>query len=160
MNYTGSLKEFPMLKGISDDDLSVLASLLKEHKITAGSDIIKEGDSGSELYVLVKGQVDIIKTTVYREPFVVASLDANMHCVFGEMAMLDNDKRSATVRAKTDCTVLSIDKKSFDDFCDSHPSSGVKLLRLIGVNLVRNIRTENNNLKMVYQALIEEIERS
>jgi len=158
MDHTASLKTFPMLQGISDEDLKILASLLKANKTPAGEDIIKEGDSGCEMYILTEGTVDIIKTTIYKEPFVVATLDASMHCVFGEMAMMDNDRRSATVRAKTDCKTLSIDRKSFDDFCDSHPASGVKLLRLIGANLVRNIRTENTNLRLVYQALIEEIE--
>ena len=160
MDYTESLKAFPMLQGISDEDLKFLSSLVKPGSTAAGADIIKEGDSGSEMYILTKGSVDIIKTTVYGDPFVVATLDDSMHCVFGEMAMIDNDKRSATVRAKTDCITLSIDRKKFDEFCDSHPASGVKLLRLIGINLVRNIRAENNNLRLVYQALIEEIEKN
>ena len=160
MDYTESLKAFPMLQGISDEDLKFLSSLVKPGNTVAGRDIIKEGDSGSEMYILTKGSVDIIKTTVYGDPFVVATLDASMHCVFGEMAMIDNDKRSATVRAKTDCSTLSMDRRQFDEFCDSRPASGVKLLRLIGVNLVRNIRAENNNLRLVYQALIEEIEKN
>jgi CRP-like cAMP-binding protein len=160
MDYSNNLKSLPMLQGISDEDLAYLSTLVHEHKTSAGEDIIKEGDSGSDMYILTEGSVDIIKTTVYGEPFVVATLDASMHCVFGEMAMIDNDKRSATVRAKTACTTLSIDRKGFDEFCDSRPSSGVKLLRLIGINLVRNIRAENNNLRLVYQALIEEIEKN
>ena len=160
MDYTACLKKFPLLQGISDQDLSYLSTLLKEKKTKAGEDIIKEGDSGSEMYILTEGTVDIIKTTVYGDPFIVATLDSEMHCVFGEMAMLDNDKRSATVRAKSDCRTLYIDRNNFDEFCNSHPDSGVKFLRLIGINLVRNIRSENNNLRLVYQALIEEIEKS
>ncbi len=159
-DYTKKLRAFPMLQGISEDDLNYLTTLLKGKKTSAGEDIIKEGDSGSEMYILIDGTVDIIKTTVYGEPFVVATLNADMHFVFGEMAMMDNDRRSATVRAKTDCTTLSIDRENFDAFCEGHPVSGVKFLKLIGVNLVRNIRTENDNLRLVYQALIEEIEKN
>ncbi len=158
MDYVKELRGFPLLAKIQDKDLQILADLLKVHKTQAGEDVITEGDTGSEMYILIEGTVDVIKTTVFGDKFVVATLSAEKHCVFGEMAMVDNDKRSATVKAKTACTTLSIDHKSFEKFCDEHPQSGVELLRLISTNLVRNIRTENNNLKMVYQALIEEIE--
>ncbi|MBE5862446.1 MAG: cyclic nucleotide-binding domain-containing protein [Lachnospiraceae bacterium] len=158
MDYIKELRAFPLLAKIKDDDIKILADLLEVHKTQAGENIITEGDTGSEMYILIDGVVDIIKTTVFGDKFVVATLDAAKHCVFGEMAMVDNDKRSATVKAKTACTTLSIDHLSFEKFCDEHPESGVELLRLISINLVRNIRTENNNLRMVYQALIEEIE--
>lgn len=158
MDLVACLRAFPLLSKISDADLKVLAELLKMSKTKAGENIITEGDTGSEMYILVTGTVDVIKTTVFGDKFVVATLRSDMHCVFGEMAMIDNDKRSATVRAKTDCETLSIDRRDFDRFCLEHPGSGVELLRLISTNLVRNIRTENQNLRMVYQALIEEIE--
>ena len=158
MDYVARLKEFPLLSGIEDEDLAILAGMLKEKRTKSGEDIITEGDEGDEVYVLIEGAVDIIKSTIFGDRFVVATLDSKEHCVFGEMAMIDNDKRSATVKAKTDCLTLSIHREEFDTFCQEHPKSGVKLLRLISVNLVRNIRTENNNMKMVYQALIEEIE--
>ncbi len=158
MDYTERLRAFPHLSGISDEDLRILAGLLKERRTSAGENIITEGESGDEVYVLLEGMVDIIKTTIFGDRFVVATLDANVHCVFGEMAMIDSDKRSATVQAKTDCLTLSITRADFDRFCDEHPKSGVVLLKMISTNLVRNIRTENNNLRLVYQALIEEIE--
>ncbi len=158
MDYTERLRAFPLLSGISDEDLRILAGLLKERRTSAGENIITEGESGDEVYVLLEGMVDIIKTTIFGDRFVVATLDANAHCVFGEMAMIDSDKRSATVRAKTDCVTFSVTRKDFDRFCEEHPRSGVELLRMISINLVRNIRLENNNLRLVYQALIEEIE--
>ena len=158
MDHLKELRDFPLLKKISDEDLKILSELLQVRRFQAGENIITEGDTGSEMYILTEGTVDIIKTTVFGDKFVVATLEAKMHAVFGEMAMVDNDRRSATVKAKSPCTTLSIDHLSFEKFCDEHPQSGVELLRLISINLVRNIRTENNNLKMVYQALIEEIE--
>ncbi len=158
MDNISILKSFPMLSRISDDELKVFAGILKEIRIEKGKNIITEGDDGNEMYILVKGSVDIIKTTVFGDEFVCASLDESMHAVFGEMALLDSDKRSATVKAKTDCIAFAIDNKSFDDFSNRYPHAGVELLRFININLVRNLRTENDNLNMVYQALIEEIE--
>ena len=158
MDYVKSLRAIPLLSKIADEDLQILAKMVKEKQTKSGENLITEGDSGDEMYVLIEGTVDVIKSTIFGDKFVVATLDAKSHGVFGEMAMIDNDKRSATVKAKTDCVTLSLGRKEFDRFCNEHPKSGVELLRLISFNLVRNIRTENNNLRMVYQALIEEIE--
>lgn len=158
MDYVESLRAIPLLSKIADADLKILGGMLKETRTKAGENIITEGESGDEMFVLIEGTVDIIKSTIFGDKFVVATLDAKKHSVFGEMAMIDNDKRSATVKAKKDCVSLSINRKDFDKFCNEHPKSGVELLRLISINLVRNIRAENNNLRMVYQALIEEIE--
>lgn len=158
MDHVDTLKAFPLLAGIPDADLKALSALLSERKFSAGDNIVTEGEDGEEMFVLTGGSVDVLRTTVFGDTFVVATLDAAMHCVFGEMAVIDRDKRSSTVRARTDCTALSIDRENFDRFCTEHPLCGVRLLRLISVNLVRNIRKENDNLKQVYQALIEEIE--
>ena len=158
MDYIASLKKFPLLSGIAEEDLKILAGMFREMRTGRGENIITEGESGDEVFLLIEGKVDLIKSTVFGDRFVVATLDAAGHCVFGEMAMIDSDRRSATVQARTDCLTLSVSRKDFDRFCEEHPRSGVELLRLISINLVRNIRTENNNLRMVYQALIEEIE--
>ncbi len=158
MDNISVLRSFPMLSRISDDELKVFAGMLSEIHIEKGKNIITEGDDGNEMYILVSGTVEIIKTTVFGEKFVCASLDDSMHAIFGEMALLDRDKRSATVRARTDCIALAIDNKSFDDFSSRYPHAGVELLKFININLVRNLRAENENLNMVYQALIEEIE--
>ncbi|MBR6382325.1 MAG: cyclic nucleotide-binding domain-containing protein [Lachnospiraceae bacterium] len=157
-NNLEKLASFPLLSGITPEDLSDLFSVLTEKHISQGENIITEGDSGSEMYILMEGRVDIIKTTVFGDRFVVCTLEDYMHCVFGEMALIDTDKRSATVHAMTDCTCLVVSKESFNAFLASHPAAGVELLKFISINLVRNLRKENDNLNLVYQALIEEIE--
>ena len=158
MDYTESLKEFPLLEKIPEADLRTFSALLQVRRVSAGDCIVREGEPGDEMFLLIRGSVDVLRRTVYGDTFVVATLDDRMHCVFGEMAVIDHDRRSSTVQARTDCMALSITREDFDRFCDENPRSGVELLRLIAVNLARNIRKENDNLKQVYQALIEEIE--
>ena len=158
MNKIDELKKFPLLKNLNDSDLGALNEYVNEETFNEGDDIIKEGEIGDTLYLLIDGKVDVIKTTIYKDEFICATLDSTKHCIFGEMALLDEDKRSATVKAKTDCKTVSINKDNFEKFIDSYPKAGIELLKLMSINLIRNIRTENNNLKLVYQALIEEIE--
>ena len=158
MSKIEELKNFPLLKNLTDDDLTALETYVKEESFNEGDNIIKEGDIGDTLYILISGKVDVIKKTIYDDEFICASLDASMHCLFGEMAVIDNDKRSATIKAKTECKTLSLNRDGFTDFCNKHPLAGIELLKLMNTNIVRNLRIENENLKLVYQALIEEIE--
>ena len=102
----------------------------------------------------------MLKTTPYGEPYVTASLRDSYHCSFGEMALIDRGKRSATVRARTDCRTLSLGYEAFQGFCRENPTIGLELLFSISATLVRDLRMENENLHIVYQALIEEIENN
>ena len=158
MNKLEELKKFPLLKNLTDSDLKKLNDYVEEVSFEENEDIIKEGEIGDTLYLLIDGKVDVIKTTIFDDEFVCASLDSSMHCLFGEMAVIDNDKRSATIKAKTACKTLSLNREGFTDYCNKYPHAGIELLKLMNTNIVRNLRIENENLKLVYQALIEEIE--
>ena len=158
MNKIDELKKFPLLKNLTDKDLNALNDYVDEVIFEENDDIIKEGEIGDTLYLLIDGKVDVIKTTIFDDEFICASLDSSMHCLFGEMAVIDNDKRSATIKAKTKCLTLSLNRENFTKYCDEYPKAGIELLKMMNINIVRNLRIENDNLKLVYQALIEEIE--
>lgn len=152
------IKSFPLLSSMNENELIALANFMKDHTHEENEIIINEGDWDTTMYLLIEGTVDVIKTTIYNDKFVCATLTDSMHVIFGEMALIDKDKRSATVKAKTKCVTFSMDSDSFNKFCDEYPSGGVKLLKLMNKNIIRNLRIENENLRLIYQALIEEIE--
>ena len=152
------LKTFPLLSRLRDEDLALLAEVMEERHFPAGTEILREGEEGDEMFLLLSGDVDVLKTTPYGDPYVTASLKDSYQCSFGEMALIDRGERSATILAKTDCRTLSIDHEDFQRFCREYPNVGIELLMSISATLVRNLRAENENLHIVYQALIEEIE--
>ncbi len=152
------LKTFPLLSRLSDGDLAILASVMQEKIFPAGTTILQEGEEGDEMFLLLSGSVDVLKTTPYGDPYITASLQADYHCSFGEMALIDRGRRSATVRAKTECRTLSLSSEAFQCFCREHPTVGLELMMSISASLVRDLRMENENLHIVDQALIEEIE--
>jgi CRP-like cAMP-binding protein len=152
------LKTFPLLSRLRDEDLALLAEVMEERRFPAGTEILREGEEGDEMFLLLEGDVDVLKTTPYGDPYVTASLKAGYHCSFGEMALIDKGRRSATIRAKTDCRTLCLGQEAFQRFCREHPPIGLELLMSISLSLVRDLRMENENLHVVYQALIEEIE--
>ena len=152
------LKTYPLLSPLPEEDLARLAEVLEPRSFPTGAEILREGEEGDEMYLLLEGCVDVLKTTPYGDVYVTASLRDEYHCSFGEMALIDRGPRSATIRAKTPCRTLCLSRETFQRFCRSCPTVGLELLLSISVTLVRDLRRENENLHVVYQALIEEIE--
>ncbi len=152
------LKTFPLLAKLPDESLASLSAVMKEERFPAGAVILKEGEPGDKMYLLLEGCADVLQTTLYGDAYVTASLADKDHCTFGDMALIDQDRRSATVRAKTYCRTLSLTREDFQDLCRKYPDAGIEVLISITKTLVRRVRAENDNLKIVYQALIEEIE--
>jgi CRP-like cAMP-binding protein len=102
-----------------ETDLQVLA---------AGQVLFKEGEQGDLMYVLMSGTVEI---TVRGRLVETAEAGA----ILGEMAMIDDAIRSATVIAKTDCKLLSIDHKRFNFLIQQTPNFALYVMRVIANRL-------------------------
>ena len=123
-----------------------------------GSTLIKEGDFGDELFIVLNGQIDIIKTTMQNQKYVVTSLDSKSGSVYvGELALIDNDRRSANVEARTDCDCLVLKRENFIKFGDEYPVIGLHITRLIAQQLCQNLRKASTDVITLFSALVEEI---
>ncbi len=104
------LKKVPLFSNFELENLLKLKEITEEKSYKADEIIIKEGESGSEAYVIVSGSVEVIKQTG-EETKVLATIEQTGY--FGEMAIIENEPRSATVRAKNACTLLTIKGEEF-----------------------------------------------
>jgi CRP-like cAMP-binding protein len=125
----------------------------------AGTVIIQEGDPGDSLFIMKAGEVEITKqlTLVLDEDTpkerVMIRLKAEDGVYFGEMALLENETRSATVTALTDCTLLELHQKDFLDLVSQKPAMGVKLLLRLSQILSRHLRKTNQDVVKLTTAL-------
>lgn len=92
--------------------------------------LFKEGQAGDLMYVLMSGTADII---VHDQ--VVETIQPG--AIVGEMAMIDDGARSATVIAKSDCQLLPIDKKRFNFLVQQTPNFATHVMRVIAKRLRR-----------------------
>ena len=102
-----SLLTNPLFQGLSDKQLAEIAEVLDEVHCKSGTIIAMEGDPATELYFIKSGTAEVFK----KEP----ELDHEHHLStlsagdsIGEMAILDNKPRSASVRAVSDCCLLML----------------------------------------------------
>ena len=154
------LKEVPFFSMFSSDVeiLKKIASMCGRTTFTKGKYIIKEGDLGDELFIVLKGDIEIIKKTLQNEQYVVTTLNSDQGGInVGEIALIDNDRRSASVLAKTDCECLVITRDDFIMFGDENPTAGLAITRAIARQLSINLRKSNTDVITLFSALVEEI---
>lgn len=138
--------------------LSKISLLCKKKFVKKGKAIISEGESGDKLYIIASGDIDIIKKTLQKEEYTVTTLSSSTCSVYvGELALIDNDRRSATVLAKTDCHCLVIDRDDFIKFGNENPRAGLEITRIIARQLSQNLRKSNQDVITIFSALVEEI---
>lgn len=94
-------------------------SIFSTKSFKKGEIIIKEDDSGEEAYIINKGSVEVYKTTPDGNPVTLAILGAGQ--IFGEMCLVDNAPRSASVIAMTDVELNIIQKELFLESLSSAP---------------------------------------
>jgi len=90
-----------------------LQGITRITRASAGKVLIKEGEVGSELYSVYSGSVEIKKRIRAGDDYTVVKLDASQNVFFGELALIDDDKRSATVIATLDSEFIVISKEGF-----------------------------------------------
>jgi CRP/FNR family transcriptional regulator, cyclic AMP receptor protein len=115
------LRRVPLFEGCSQKELGQISTLADELSVPAGTMLIKEGAKGREFFVLVDGTVDI-----RRKGRKLGSLDTGDF--FGEIALLTDTPRSATVVTATPVRLLVITGQSFRRLLDETPSIQGKVL--------------------------------
>ena len=123
-----NVKEFlrPILLGLAEEDLDELAQAGVVRAFPAGAVICQEGEPGDVAYVVVQGRVEIIQRLDDQSERFLRSAGSGEF--FGEMAILQEGVRSATVRAAEPATVLEIGRRPFLTVLGRSPALGIRIL--------------------------------
>jgi CRP/FNR family cyclic AMP-dependent transcriptional regulator len=153
------LQGVPLLSEIAteSDALQYLAQQMQFRSYRPGDIIIKEGDIGSEMYILVRGSATVFKSTLDGDPYKIAVLDGNKSVFFGEGALLDADARNATIKADTECACLILTRTSMDTFSKTHSDWALPVMLKISRSVMDRLNKSNRDLVLLYNALVMEI---
>ena len=153
------IRRIQIFSDISEDEIRLekVAQKLTTEQHPAGSTIINEGDEGDSLYILNSGSVRILRNTLHHEQFALVNLNAEANIFFGEVALIDRDRRSATVVALTDCVTLRLSRKNYLELCEEDTFIGYKITYQIALRLGASLRKSSKDMITLYQALLEEI---
>jgi len=109
------LKKIPFFTQLSDEDLKSIAETVEMQYFGPEQVVFEEGDYGEEMYIIKRGTVHVI-----RDFAIIAELKDN--AFFGEMALVSEEPRNATVKAMSDVEALVLKKDDFKRLLETKPS--------------------------------------
>jgi CRP-like cAMP-binding protein len=138
-----SLKAIPLFKELSKRDLTNLIGIIHDRNYLAGEYIFYQGDPGIGLYIIRDGEVSIHRANEAGREIVLATF--NKGDFFGELALVDGEKRSASAVANIDTRLSVIFKPDLDEFIEKYPKKGIKILQGIAQIAAVRLRTLNED---------------
>jgi CRP-like cAMP-binding protein len=129
------LRKVPLFSGLGENDLTAFAELTRERSYPKGSVIVFEDDPGDALYLVAAGQVKVVIIAEDGREVILSVLGEGSF--FGEMAVIDDEPRSAHVIAMEDSSLLVLRREDFYARLRSSPEVAISLLREISRRLRR-----------------------
>jgi NTE family protein len=131
MHTAAFLRNVPVLAGLSDELLERLASQVNDVRVRAGTWIMRAGESADSMFIVRSGRLEVIE----EGPSETLIRILRRGDVLGELALLRDDTRSASVRARRDAELIELGRAEFEALIKEAPSFALGLLRAMGERL-------------------------
>jgi CRP/FNR family cyclic AMP-dependent transcriptional regulator len=150
-----------LFQGLSAEEIEEVRRIARERRVPAGQVIMREGEVGDSMFLFAEGEVlvtmNLTLKTGKREfsqaEKSMVRLNSRSVTFFGDMAMFENDVRSATITASTDCLLYEIKREDFESLASRSGLLGYKLIRKIAVVLCGRVRQGNQDILKLTTAL-------
>jgi CRP/FNR family transcriptional regulator, cyclic AMP receptor protein len=134
------LRRVPVFSALADDELERVAEVAVPRSFAAGEAVFREGDQSDTCYVVRSGHARAVREHSDGRSLTLANFGPGD--IFGELAMFDAERRSATVEAIEDTEAIAILSADMRRLLHQHPDIAVKLLAALG----RRLRETNERL--------------
>lgn len=143
-DLAGILDQTAWAQGLSWDQCRLVATFMSHRFAAAGEMVVREGDKGASMCVVVDGTLEVVKESASGRSKVIALLRKGM--TVGEMSLLDGEARSASVVARTDAELLVLTGLALDRMAREKPLLGVEIYRRLGRMVSRHLRQTSGQL--------------
>jgi CRP/FNR family transcriptional regulator, cyclic AMP receptor protein len=124
------LRRIPLLSRLDDSELTRVSSLLQHRQYKANQPVIWIGETGDELFLIAKGSAVVYYPDEKGKEVVLASLTSGDF--FGDVALLDGGKRTASIRTTSDSEMLVLQRDEFFAFLRQNPEAALDVLTTVG----------------------------
>ena len=127
------LQSIPMLQSLDNDTLKTLADIFITERCPAGRDVFREGDPGDKFYIIARGTLTVWINKNEGGEKQIRTLDDGDH--FGEIALIEDTARTATVRTSTDCIFLTLARDPFLKLLQREPKLAEAFKKVVAQRL-------------------------
>jgi hypothetical protein len=132
------LRAIQIFQDLSVSELAAVASVTDEVVYPAGEVVIREGEPGDTMYMIIKGEVSVIKSQQGEDTAHEIELDRiRAGDYFGEMALFEDVVRSATIRTAEESRVLVLNKQEFTEIVREYPQIALHICRVLSDRIRR-----------------------
>ena len=143
------VREMPLFADLTPKEVVLLGMVLKERDYQAGDWLCREGEPGDGCFFIGEGEVEIIKRAANQAQAVISR--AGKHATVGQISLIDDGPRSASVRAKTRVEVLRLDRGDFEALQDSGSQFAYRFQLAIARSAAAQLREANQTLMGLMQ---------
>ncbi len=136
----------PMLENFSLPEIRLLSHFMQVFSAAPGVEIIREGEPGDFMMLLVEGRIEVFKQDHWNTPHRIAALEAG--ATLGEMSMIDGEPRFASCIAVEPSIVTVLSRASLARIIIEQPMLGAKVLMELALMLSRRLRETSSRLVM------------
>jgi len=149
------IKQYSLFDGLTEIEIEKFISLMKFETIKEKDIIMKEGDNGDTIVLLLSGEVSITQALTLKNKKalsdnrekVLIKLDATNFPFFGEISLFNEvDKRTATITATSNCDIAILDDDDIIELCEKDNNLGYKIMKNLAEKLSSNLEKTNNQV--------------
>lgn len=134
----------PLFSTFNFNELCVVKKYVRIEQYKMGQNLFKEGDYGDFVGFLISGRLQVIKESKNGKATLMAELSKGRPV--GEMSLLDETSRSATVKVVEDSTVVVLTKSNFEQILTNYPRIGIKIFKVLARLVSLNLRKSTSEL--------------
>jgi CRP/FNR family cyclic AMP-dependent transcriptional regulator len=134
----------PLLENFSQPEALLLASFMEVYRAVPGAEIIREGEGGDFMLMLLEGRIEVLKRDRWNTPQLLTSVEVGR--TLGEMSMIDGEPRFATCVAAEPCLIAVLDRGSLARIIVEQPLLGAKILMELVLMLSHRLRATSQRL--------------
>jgi hypothetical protein len=134
----------PIFAKLKNDELKIVEKCMNLIEVIPGETVFEEGDRGYYVCFVVEGALDVLKKSEDGEDIILTTLAKGRS--IGEMAVIDELPRSASVKARTKATLLTLSREKFNYILEEHTDIGIKVLKGITRLLSLSLRKTSTRL--------------
>ena len=136
------LRQVRLFKDIAEPELATLAQSLRERPLRRGQVLLREGDVGEEMFIVLRGSLVISKPVTGRVEQVLAR--AGPGDFFGEMSLFDRAPRSATIQADSDAILLALDREAMRRLTEVSPRAAAAFFHALVQVFIERLRASGD----------------
>ena len=152
-------KNYLIFDGLSEQEIEKFIKLMTFKKVKKNEVIIKEGDNGDTIIILLNGEVSMTQALTLKNSKAISDnrektsirIDSKKsHHFFGEISLFNEvDKRTATITATSDCEIAILDDNEIIKLCNENHTLGYKIMNNLAEKLASSLeRTNSQVLKL------------